>query len=273
MRCSVNGTKAEFPEITDNQLTAKFSIGSDIHGVNYREAFFQKSWKEQKKDFAWILLNSTIPVFEAWLEDFRVIFPNINIKNIQKKDYVLSEVSNITSNESDVLKNSFYRTYSIKKHRCFQKLKNLITCFRFFKEARNCYMHNGAIADQKLLSAYTDFQLVSAPIDLDMQESPEHFAPTVGSKIDLSLRGVVGFSAIIIKIMVTIDAELLRSKNAESFFIAKWKEKHSSIRTLKSNPVQADSQISRYTKQAGFPFPGVPAELRAFLLKNGLVSM
>ena len=39
LRCMVNGVKKEYPCITETELTAKFSLGSGIHGVNYKRAF------------------------------------------------------------------------------------------------------------------------------------------------------------------------------------------------------------------------------------------
>ena len=63
--------KKEFPEITEAELAAKFSQGSGIHGVNYQRAFIQTTWTQQQTKFAWILLNSTIPIFEGWLEELK----------------------------------------------------------------------------------------------------------------------------------------------------------------------------------------------------------
>ena len=71
LRCMVNGVKKEFPEITEAELAAKFSQGSGIHGVNYQRAFIQTTWTQQQTKFAWILLNSTIPIFEGWLEELK----------------------------------------------------------------------------------------------------------------------------------------------------------------------------------------------------------
>lgn len=41
LRCMVNGVRKVYPDITEAELTAKFSLGSGIHGVNYRRSFEQ----------------------------------------------------------------------------------------------------------------------------------------------------------------------------------------------------------------------------------------
>lgn len=148
LRCMVNGVKKEFPEITEAELAAKFSQGSGIHGVNYQRAFIQTTWTQQQTKFAWILLNSTIPIFEGWLEELKQnYFTDMDVKALQFPTQAQAEVARLTANSSTMLHNSFYSTYLGKRDRCYAQLDALLHCYRVFKEARNCYMHNGSIAD------------------------------------------------------------------------------------------------------------------------------
>ena len=144
LRCMVNGVKKEYPCITEAELTAKFSLGSGIHGVNYKRAFVDHTWERQQTNFAWILLNSTIPIFEGWLEELKQdYFPGMKVKELQYPGRVQTEVTRLKTRTSTVLSNSFYSSYLGKRDRCYSQIDALLHCYRVFKEARNCYMHNG----------------------------------------------------------------------------------------------------------------------------------
>lgn len=279
LRCMVNGVKKEFPAVSESELAAKFSLGSGIHGVNYKRAFLENSWEMQQAKFAWILLNSTIPIFEGWLEELKqTIFPDLKIKDMQFPGSVQVEVTRLKQNSSAMLINSFYQSYSHKRDRCYANIDALMKCYRVFKETRNCYMHNGSKADAKLINAYTDYIPVATKTDLCVSEVPEFIQPILGSDIQISLRGVVGFSYILIKIMVSLDSELLCTSDAEKEILARYKEKHTNkdnhfiLRTLKPDLDGAHRQVKRYIQQCGFPVPQTADDLTDFLLKNRLVS-
>lgn len=279
LRCMVNGVKKEFPSVSESELAAKFSLGSGIHGVNYKRAFIENSWEMQQTQFAWILLNSTIPIFEGWLEELKqTIFPDLKVKDLQYPDKVRNEVNRLQQNSSAVLTNSFYQSYASQRDRCYANVESLIKCYRVFKETRNCYMHNGSKANQNLIDAYTDYLPVATQSDLCVSEVPEFPQPILDSDIQISLRGVVGFSYILIKIMVSLDTELLCASDAEKEFLARYKEKHTDknghfiMRTLKSDQVGANNQVKRYIQQCGFSRPHTTDDLTDFLLKNRLIS-
>ena len=275
----VNGVKNEFPSISERELIAKFSVGSGIHGVNYKRAFFESSWEMQQAKFAWMILNSTIPIYEGWLEELKqTFFSDLKIKDMQFPNKVQVEVNRLKQHSSAVLTNSFYQTYSTKKYRCYTHIDALMKTYRVFKEARNCYMHNGSKANQALISAYADFLAVATTSNLCVSEVPEFVQPTLNSDIQISLRGVVGFSNIIIKIIVSLDAELLCTSAAEQELLNRYREKHVDrngnflMRSLKPDPVGARRQVKRYIQQCRFSLSQASDDLVNFLLRNRLVS-
>lgn len=272
LRCMVNGVRKEYPNVTESELTAKFSQGSGIHGVNYKRAFTQTTWEQQQTHLAWILLNNTIPVFEGWLEELKQdYFADMKIKDLQFPQSAQVEVTRLISNPSALLKNAFYSTYCGKRDRCYSNINSLLSCYRVFKEARNCYMHNGSVADQKLIDAYNNYKQATTS-SLCVSEVPEFPMPCLGSQISISLRGVVGFSYIIIKLLVTLDTELLQSANAEKEFIARYKSKHTIMRTLKADVNASRRQVKQYVKQCGFPSPKNIDDIITFLVNNCLVT-
>ena len=272
LRCMVNGVRKEYPEITESELTAKYSQGSGIHGVNYKRAFSETTWEQQQVNLAWILLNNMIPVFEGWLEELKQKhFPNMNTKSLQFPSKARSEVNQLISNPSTLLKNAFYSTYLGKRDRCYSNIDSLLYCYRVFKEARNCYMHNGSFANKNLIDAYNEYKSTATLSSLCVSEVPDFPAPVLDSKITISLRGVVGFSYILIKLLVSIDTELLQSSNAEEEFIARYKLKHTIVRTLKADVEGARGQVRQYVKQCGFPTPMNIDDMITFLVDKQLV--
>ena len=87
-------------------------------------------------------------------------------------------------------------------------------------------MHGSGIADQRLVDAHATFIPVATPGALGVRRYIYISAPILNAPIQLSLRGVVGFSHIVLKIIATLDAELSRSKDAEKPMAAKWALQH-----------------------------------------------
>lgn len=273
LRCSVNGVKSQFPTITETQLAAKFTLGSGIHGINFKRAFTEKTWEQQQVDFAWTILNSAFPIYEGWLEEMKLtVFPNMDIKIMQFPVKVKNQVSLLTSNRSLVLTNTLYPSYSTRRNRCYNKIDPLMKCLRVFKEARNCYMHNGSVADPKLLAAYSDYIPHATTSALCVTEVPEFPAPVLNSSVQLSLRGVVGFSDILRKILISLDTELLCAVEAENEFISRYQNKQKLVHKLKADPNKARRQVKQYVTQCGFPTPKAIDDMTAFLLSHHLIT-
>lgn len=133
-------------------------------------------------------------------------------------------------------------------------------------------MHNGSIANQKLINAYTDYLPFATASSLCVSEVPDFPAPALGTEVQVSLRGVVGFSYILIKLLVSLDTELLCAADAEAEFIARYQQKHKIMRTLKPNADESRRQVKQYVQQCGFPKPLAVDDIITFLLNNHLIS-
>lgn len=133
-------------------------------------------------------------------------------------------------------------------------------------------MHKGSIASEKLMEAYNEYIPCCNPQDINMKEKLELPSLTLGAPIIPSLRGVVGFSAILIRILVTLDTELMCSREAEKVFDQQFKNKHRVLPSLNPDKKKALAQIKRYVKQSGFLPPLEFEGVMAYLLRKGLVS-
>lgn len=75
---------------------------------------------------------------------------------------------------------------------------------------------------------------------------------TLGNPVSLNLRGVVGFTDVLIKIMVTVDAELSRAERAEALFEKAFRAANRRV-MLSATPRRRDAQVKERCFKAGSP--------------------
>ena len=266
------------PEATETQLNSRFTEGAKIHGANLRRACIQHTWDEQKEAFARLVLVNTFAIYEGWIEKVLTDLGRNTkplLKGLQFPEDpaggggVRTAITDITAIESP-LKENFYAPLCSGRHYSFAHIDQLMLCYRFFKELVNCEMHGGGIADQGLVDAFNAFSAVASCAALGVSEVPNHHPAALDVKTRVSLRGVVGFSNIVLKLIATLDAELSRSQDAEKAFLAKWKLAHSHRLQLPANPGKRGVRIKRHSTEAGFPRPRQPGQLADWMKSKGL---
>jgi len=260
----VHGVKHLYPQVTENQLNASFGVGANIHGVNFKKAFLNCNWIGFEETLAWILLSTLFSIYEGWIESLNknIFSGNINTSYFQFPQsptrpigHIVNVIQNTLQNRSQILEDTLFPVYSAQKHYSFPNLNSLLICFRFFKEMRNCFTHNSSFADHKLVDAYNLFLPIATINDLSVNEVPDYTAPVINTPITISLRGVIGFSAIIVKIITTCDAKLMISSSGENFFVSKLKEFNTPALTLSSSQHKKNLQLISCIKKAGFRAP------------------
>ena len=135
-------------------------------------------------------------------------------------------------------------------------------------------MHRGGIADQKCVDSYNAFSAVATPAALAMKECPQHLPPTLNNPVTLSLRGVVGVTEIVLRLVVTLDSQLARNQRAESVFLDSWNTVQAT-RPKQMLPVGADPKKKRLrhlVAKLGLYSTNNTTELEAFLRSHRLVT-
>jgi len=278
LRWQVDGFLRAVPSASVPDIHARFSQAADIHGANLKRACVDHTWEEQKQVFAKILLTNSIAIYEGWIEEVlellgkntRALRTALQFPTSASGDGIRSALTTLTATESSALKTSFHPVLTNGEKYDLANLDAMLLCYRFFKEQRNCDMHRSGIADQKLIDAYSQFSVLSSPTSLGVPEVPSHTAPLLGTRIKISLRGVVGLTDIVLRIITTLDAELSRSEDSEIPFFTKWKEINRRPRMLSKIPKKRAFQIEKLAKDAGFPKPIYPMQLGNWLSAKGL---
>ncbi|QHI68769.1 hypothetical protein [Tichowtungia aerotolerans] len=282
LRWQVAGYLDAIPNATNTQLKGRFSEGANIHGANLRRACIEHSWEEQKESFSRLILTNIIAIYEGWVD---AVLSELNASSKErslglqfprrgagKKD-VTTVLRELTQQESIVLKTNFYSSLCGKLSYSDSKLEEMLLCYRFFKEIRNCEMHSTGVCTQRLIDAYTRFSAVASATTLGVKEVPKHSSPILGAPVEIDLHGVVGLSGIVLKMIATLDAELSRSQKAEIAFCKKWRTTHPHRKMLSAKEQRRKFQIVWMVKNAHFPKPSNTDSLGEFLKQNRLIQL
>lgn len=224
LRWQVNGYY-HCMETRDNvELTKKFVENRDITvRPNLYRMCIELPWEEQEFHVAQNLLIQLFACYEAWCESILKEAHCNNIRdNAKKLQFPIrcgSCISALSTAPNTSIVNAFYNTYiNSINDASVANIDNYLLVYRYFKEIRNNIAHTGGIIDAKVMTAYQDIARLSNN-DIDVTEFPEHFTPILGAPIKISLRGIVGFAQILLKLVTVIDVELIKSNNADKYYI------------------------------------------------------
>ena len=228
LRWQVNGYYHETGVKQNVKLTARFVDQEDkTNRPNLYRSCIEQTWEQQEFQISRNFLTNLFAIYEGWIE---TILPQLDTVKRNPKDFHFpssfrTTLMTMQSGADPVLVHAFYNCYVLKsKHYNISHLDNYYLIYRYFKECRNCIIHNGGHADQKLINAYNSINGLTEK-DLDVLEVPHiHPALSLNEMVKLSLRGVVGFSQILMKIVSTLDVEFIKAPLAKECFIQQVKE-------------------------------------------------
>lgn len=229
LRWQLIGYKSVNPNVTNDELTEKFAKGMGLIGFNFKP-LVDKPWDVQLDKYALFLLVNIFAVYEGWIADV-LIESSISFKDsddcmqfpVPHKNNVSKIFQAVQASKSGVIAKSYYPV--LIRHKKYNKAKigNLLLTYRLFKEIRNAYIHNGGMVDQKVLNAQINFN-ASVTTNADQGTEIMITAPqqVLGKNIKLTIQQVVGFSEVILMLMITFDAELSVHKPCEQYLAAKY---------------------------------------------------
>jgi len=277
LRWQVDGYMRAAPDASYSDFQARFAAGSDIRGADVRSMIAKTTWDEQKGRFAEVLLTNLFAIYENWADLLTDRVTGFKGKDLAyygngTSDGVLAFLAAVNKAQSQVMSSCFKSTFERHKDYHLPILEEMLKCYRYFKEIRNCLAHKGAIADQRVADSYASFQPVSSAASLKTKETIQHSHVVVGQRVDLSLRGVVGFSAIMRRLMVSIDAAISGSSIAEQHALERLRQVGGPRRVLNARPRRQQQQVSKVYTVAGLPAPLNPAIAQGFLLQHRLIS-
>ena len=279
LRWQVAGFVSASTDATDSDLNNRFNLGSGIRGANLRRACIDSSWEDQQQEFARFLLFEFCALYESWCEGtlHELMCPTRLSKHLQfptkinngiASGGVQYAINSISLNNSPAMIGSIYPTIAQNKKNSPQHIEQQLICYRYFKELRNSLIHAGGGASAKFVSAESAYEQLTAG-QLGVKEKPAFNGHTIGSRITISLRGVVGFGEIVLRLVSTLDAEITKSAKAEQVFIQRWKEFHGdSPIQVSANQNLCKERIKKLIRKLGFPTLVVTPQFETLLRQS-----
>lgn len=269
-------------KVTKEEMHGRFVLGSGIHSANLERACLDTTWDDQQAQFAKFLLIDLFALYEGWLaETLRVLgyerltkplqFPTTMASGVPTKGvgFALAEIKASTS---AMLTTSIYSGLSAHPKNSLPNLEALMKCYRCFKECRNSIMHNSGIATADAEGSFQSYSVLTGA-DLGLAQVPLCPAVVAGTRIILSLRGVVGFSDVILRLIATLDAELACAEPAEKEFKTLWLSEVGKGHSLKTRDERKRrQQVRKLVGKLGLPRPVRLDLIEKFLRANRLVG-
>lgn len=278
LRWQVHGFIRAYPSASDDDLRARFAFGSGIRGANIRKACVELSWDAQQERFARVLLIEFCALYEAWIDGTLGATKQRTSARAKGLQYATSSdggvgtaLASLKSNISPELQDCVYPVLLTNKKNSLSHLEGLLRCYRYFKECRNGIVHHGGVSTQRLVDACGEYRCKSKST-LGVSELPEHFpVDKAGDMLSLSLRGVVGFGEVVLRLVTTLDAELSQTREAEVVFAHRWVHKHGQPIHLPKDIRAQETKIEKLVRQIGLEAPVVPLKLLPLLRRYSLV--
>lgn len=271
LRWQVTGYYHEMDVKQNAKLSARFVDSDDkSNRPNLYRACIEQTWEQQEFCISRNLLTNIFALYEGWIEN---ILPKLSDDDIEAKKFqfpvtVGTTLTSMQQHENTALVNAMYSVYVAKNSSStLSHIDNYLKVYRYFKECRNCIIHSGGRTNQTLINAYNAVSRLTAT-DLDVIEVPEMKPVTAEDKlVELSLRGVVGFSQIVIKIVEVLDMEFIKADKAIDCFVSQITEFTPYPEFPSSDDAKAKKKIETIMRRSGFLLPH-HSDAFYLLLKN-----
>lgn len=277
LRWQVNGYYHEMNVKQNSKLATRFVDSDDkTNRPNLYRYCIEQTWEQQEYSISRNLLTNIFALFEGWIE---IILPLLGInekkgKDLQFADKARTMLVSLQQHPNTILVDTFYDVYVRKNSGSkLAHLENYLKVYRFFKECRNSIIHRGGKTDQRTVEAYAD-TLGLTTVDLDVAEVPEMFSVSaVDETVKISLRGVVGFSQIVLKLVEVMDMEFIKANKAIDCFISQIKEFTPYACTLSQDAHKAEIKIDGIMRSSGFLPPKHSPAFLQLLRGKSIVRM
>lgn len=284
LRWQVQGFLGVRPDASREELSSRFSSGTDIRANNLKGTCVQTSWEEQLAQFAQIVSANLIAMYEGWAEELmsRLGTPQL-IKQIQfpSRGYrgrsgngISEAIASIRSAGTSVeMKRAFFPVYSRHQKYSLSHLDGLLCMYRYHKEIRNSLMHRSSIADTKAEDAWRTAATLTRA-DIGGRSTPCVTPITADRPVRTDIGEAIQLSDILLRIVFTIDAELCFTKAAETIFVEDWRSMNDwrNFRQLPSDPANRHLRLCAITRKAGYATPEDSEAIFEIAHRNHLIA-
>jgi hypothetical protein len=277
LRWQVRGYVAESGSTNSDELRGRFLAGSGIGSANLSRHCLERSWEDQMNELSLFALVGAISLYEGWLADLEVgseadrrhlQFPSLTLTGKSGAGAV-DVIAKFKQSPSAALEPAFGQRLRSNRRYFGPRIDDMLSAYRCFKEVRNCYMHAGRSASQLAEDCY---RVASQRVSGLGYRGSTLKLPVVeaGKPVYMTLAHAHAVCALLLNMVVTLDAEIALSELAEKAFIERWRA-NIHRRQLPGNLVKRDSRLKYLCTRMGIPRPLTTNELYVLLKDASLV--
>lgn len=255
--------------VSNSELRNELAAGLSVHWQDFKGLACATQWEQHEVFFSWALLEASISTFEGWVSDVGRIMglSNGEKTNLQVPEHFQRVVSRLQREcHSASMRRAFYDVYGHSCKCCYPAMASMLHCFRFFKEMRNAFVHEAGRASERLVRRIVEYQRICTRSSLHVNEVPVVNPCAIGDVVVPVYRGIIGFTDVLIRILVSYDSELLCTTYGEAEFLQRYEREKYPAWLPGLNKQKAGVVIGKGVKRAGFRQPNDMDVLRKFII-------
>jgi len=277
LRWQVRGYLYEREGADKHELHGRFVAGSGIGSANLRRHCVERTWGEQVGELALLAAFSAIGLYEGWIATLevgtdeqreRLQFPSRGVTGRVRLG-VRDTVTALQAAPSASLNQAYGPVLRSSRRYMPARLDDMLVCYRCFKEIRNVCAHAGRMPDAHTETAYTDALPLVSGLGRGGR-SMQLPAVTVGQPVRLSLLHVQALCALLLNMVVTLDAELAVTEAAERVLLKRWRDALS-FAEVSADPIRREKRLRVMNARVGYPTPSNTEALYSLLRDARLV--
>ncbi len=287
MRWQVNGFVGEFPEASEGDVFGRFAQGSGLRAGNLKAVFGEGAWDDQLARFGEMLLLSSFALYEGWVDSLAsVLEPAWGEKNKKEFTATLTSATGKPTRElrvvsllstgtiSSIAVDNFQPRLRSRQHaQPISSLPALLTVMRAYKALRNSRAHNGGYADAMTEDAVDRATSVSLK-QLGTRAAPNLPKVTAGRQAAVPYETAIGCTAVLLKVVCTVDAELGGSNECASDVVERVRtfEDRGKFTQLPTEPIRRAKKVRQLMNLIGGPNPVDPLAVARWLKSEGAIQ-
>lgn len=278
MRWQVRGYRESQPHLTKDELMGRFVRGSTVRSANLI-GFAEAPFEDQLEQLGRLQLYTAIALYERWLEDLSFLraaerkqlqFPRSSSGGRSRS--AENVVRRVQAATSEVMED-FRSALQEDRYYSGSTLNELLIAYRVFKEVRNTFMHQGEMPNSTLLAAYAALtSLPTLPFGRSARgRSLPHVAE--GVPVRITLDGAFSASTVVLKLVMTLDADFALSAVGEREFLERWQKFFPDPPLTRGTPERQANRTKSLVRSTGTPRPASAELIQPFLMRKGLLRV
>lgn len=276
-RAQLAGWRAVAPDMSQEDLDARFSAGLDMSGSNVVTFMDARSWDEQVEEIARLRLMMLFSHVEGWLAAMAL---TLQVPAKQRRSWAAAMLlpkkypAALAGLGTSAAMTDLYLASARHLYDLDAGITDAVLALRYFKELRNAIVHSGGRASAAVIQTQKDYEQSIATAPLWTHYQPPRYVPAqIGDEIEVDHHGVVGLTGLVQRCIVTFELAFLRTPAGEDAYLKRWKELFHKRGSLPADAGRRGRALASMQAKIGGPFPLTPVpSLEALLVKARLIA-